>query len=94
MTVDPNIFKEHVEKNLEELRQQFKDYNISIDLMGGDVPLSALCLPKALLRKLELHNFVRVYDFYSKRLIEIEWLDDSDRRLLASRLNEFFPVHL
>jgi len=86
------------EKNMEfsklkvEVLSRFSEYRKTVQYMAADLPISALCLPKKLEKKLLNGDFLRVFELFGLDLAKIEFLDSTDVRDLTSRLNEFLAM--
>lgn len=88
----------NLEKNMEfsklkvEVLSRFAEYRKTVQYMAADLPISALCLPKKLEKKLSDGDFLRVFELFGLDLTKVEGLDNRDVGDLTSRLNEFLSM--
>jgi len=81
-----------MEKLREEVLKKFFEYNKIIQFMAADAPISTLCLPPTIEKKLTSNGLLRVYDLINFDLTKIEGLGEVSIRNLTSRLNQFFSM--
>jgi hypothetical protein len=75
-----------------EVLSRFAGYKKTMRYMSGDMPISALCLPKKLEKKLLDRDFLRVFELFDVDFTKVEWLDKAETRDLTARLNEFIAM--
>jgi len=74
------------------IKKEFERYEKVMKYLECDVPIQALCLPKAIEKCLISAGCFRVFDMIDCDLTKIKGLGKVRRTLLRTRLNEFFPI--
>lgn len=80
------------EKIVEDLKKAFTEYQKALSYFASDVPIEILGLTKELEDILLANGIIRVYDTFNVDFRKVEWLDDSSRERLTTRLNQFFSM--
>lgn len=76
----------------EEVLKKLVEYDRTMKYMAADIPISALCLPKATETILTSHGLLRVYDLLDCNFTEIKGLGAVRRGDLATRLDKFLSM--
>ncbi len=90
--VEAKLPKSVIKKINKKLTDSLQNYRKMMACMVGDLPISALCLPKATETILIKQGFLRVYDLFDCDLTEIKGIGDARGRDLATRLDEFISM--
>lgn len=75
-----------------ELLNKYAEYHKKIQMLSCDVPISVLCLPKHIEKKLHAHGCFRVCDMLDLDFTKIEGLTDSAIRLLTASFDKFIAM--
>ena len=75
-----------------DMEKDFSRYRKTLQYLEADLPITALCLPKAIENALLRGGYERVYDLFGHDLAKIKGLGRKRLSLLAARLDEFLPM--
>lgn len=91
---DITFSNSHDTDSQESLQADLAHYRSMLVYLGGNVPISALCLPKRYHNCLAKDGCERVYDLISRDFTKIKGLGEVGADLISSRLDQFFSVSI
>ena len=83
-----------IDKFDEEYKKDMAHYRMTLNFLGGNCPIEALCLPKPIQTVLLKEGYSRIYDLIGVNLGKIKGLGRVRVEVLAARLDEFLTVSL
>ena len=91
--IDKTLTQDMLNKKIkEEVLKKLNEYDKTMSMMSHDIPISALCLPKAIENALFKDGRLRVYDLLNVDLVKIKGIGKVRGERLASCLDELFPM--
>lgn len=86
------IHDKQMRKIAKNLDKSLKNYRQNLKYLGGDAPISLLCLPDNLVKVLANNGIYRIYDLFDRDLTEIEGIGPIRLRDLTTRLDQFLAM--
>lgn len=90
--MNENINIDEIKKEQERLKEDIAHYRRVMQVLGSNVPIQTMCLPKEIEVILIKSGYERVCDLFGCDLTKIKGLGEKRVALLASRLDEFFSI--
>lgn len=87
-----NEVLDEIKKEQDRLKEDIAHYRRVMQVIGSNVPIQTLCMPKDIESILIKAGYERVCDLFGTDLTKIKGLGDKRVALLASRLDEFFSI--
>jgi hypothetical protein len=84
--------KSDIVKINKKFLESLENYRKLLNILGGDMPIECLCLPKKSEKILISYGFLRIYDLINTDLSEVKGFSDVAMRDLTSRLDQFFSM--
>lgn len=72
--------------------ESLENYRKLLNVLGGDMPIGCLCLPKKVEKILTDNGFLRIYDLINTDFTKVEGLNAAAVRNLTTRLDQFFAM--
>lgn len=90
--MNQNLNIDEIKKEQDKLKEDIGHYRRVMQVLGSNVPIQTMCLPKEIETILINAGYERVCDLFGCDLTKIKGLGDKRISLLASRLDEFFSI--
>lgn len=89
---DIKLSNANIVKINKKFLESLENYRKLLKIMGGDMPIECLCLPKKSEKVLISYGFLRIYDLINADFSKVEGLNDVAMRDLTSRMDQFFSM--
>ncbi len=75
-----------------ELSKDLLHYRKCLDILGCDMSIDVLCLPKTIQTILVKQGYTRIFDIMSQDFSEIKGIGERRGNILVERLSQFLPM--